>query len=64
LIELSSTLGNETEFELINMLTLVNANEISNDNSKKIIETILFIEIPKTLFVVKDLSICMYIISI
>jgi len=64
LIELSSTLGNDTEFELINMLTLVNANEISNDNSKKIIETILFIEIPKTLFVVKDLSICMYIISI
>jgi hypothetical protein len=56
--------GNDTEFELINMLTLVNANEISNDNSKKIIETILFIEIPKTLFVVKDLSICMYIISI
>ena len=56
--------GNDTDFELINMLTLVNANEISNDNSKKIIETILFIEIPKTLFVVKDLSICMYIISI
>jgi hypothetical protein len=56
--------GNDTDFELINILTLVNANEISNDNSKKIIETILFIEIPKTLFIVKDLSICMYIISI
>jgi hypothetical protein len=56
--------GNDTDFELINMLTLVNANEISNDNSKKIIETILLIEIPKTLFVVKDLFICMYIISI
>jgi hypothetical protein len=56
--------GNETEFELTNILTLLNANEISNDNSKKIIETILFIEIPKTFFVVKDLSICMYIISI
>jgi hypothetical protein len=56
--------GNDTDFELTNMLTLVNANEISNDNSKKIIETILFIEIPKTLFIVKDLSICMYIISI
>jgi len=64
LIELSSTLGNDTGFELTNILILVNANEISNDNTKNTIETILFIEIPKTLFVVKDLSICMYIISI
>lgn len=56
--------GNDTEFELINMLILVNANEISNDNSKNTIETILFIEIPKMRFVGKDLFICMYIISI
>ena len=56
--------GNDTELELTNILTLANANEISNDNTKKIIETILFIEIPKICFGVKDLFIVMYIISI
>jgi len=50
--------GNDTDFELTNMLTLVNANEINNDNNRNIIDTILFIEIPKMRFVLNDLSIC------
>jgi hypothetical protein len=55
--EASNTFGNDTEFELTNILTFVSANEISNDNTKKIIEIILFVEIPKMRFVVKYLFI-------
>jgi hypothetical protein len=52
--------GNDTVLELTNILTLVNANEINNDNNKNTIDTILFIEIPKMRFVVKYLFICIY----
>jgi len=56
--ESSNTFGNDTGFELTNMLTFVSANEINNDNNKNTIDTILFIEIPKMRFVIKDLFIC------
>jgi hypothetical protein len=56
--------GNDTVLELTNILTLVNANEINNDNNKNTIDTILFIEIPKMRFVVKYLFICIYYYTI
>jgi hypothetical protein len=58
LTELSNTFGNDAVLELTNILTLVNANEINNDNTKNTIDTILFIEIPKMRVVVNDLFIC------